>query len=248
MISQTLDGIENSLDKIIEDLKIDQIINKDSILSKEYFYHSLPQCVVDSIFSIGVRYSSTKNTVNNFSNYFEIPVYRKRNSKYILKQEQLSINNTIKVLSNFTHEETSKDIYKNFQRTSTKSGHLKSSVVFKFFKILKKFGINFYQDLDKLNNGEVFESFKNDIISLRGQSSGISFDYFLMLSGNNDFIKVDRMVRRFLVNNKIIGLNDKISDVKKCFKLLLNEINNKISVKLNSRELDHLIWKYQSSK
>ena len=69
-----------------------------------------------------------------------------------------------------------------------------------------------------------------------------------MLSGNNDFIKVDRMVKRFLVSNKIIGLNDKISDVKKCFKLLLNEINNKISVKLNSRELDHLIWKYQSNK
>ena len=121
------------VDKIIEDLKIDQIINKDSILSKEYFYHSLPQCVVDSIFSIGVRYSSTKNTVNNFSNYFEIPVYRKE-IQNILKQEQLSINNTIKVLSNFTHEETSKDIYKNFQRTSTKSGHLKSSVVFKFLK------------------------------------------------------------------------------------------------------------------
>ena len=36
-------------------------------LSDEYYYDSLPLCLIDAIFSIGVRYSSTSKTVNNYT-------------------------------------------------------------------------------------------------------------------------------------------------------------------------------------
>ena len=32
-------------------------------LSDEYYYDSLPQCVIDAVYSIGVNYKSTRNTV-----------------------------------------------------------------------------------------------------------------------------------------------------------------------------------------
>jgi hypothetical protein len=35
-------------------------------LDDAYYYQSLPSCVIDAVFSIGVRYTSTENTVRRF--------------------------------------------------------------------------------------------------------------------------------------------------------------------------------------
>jgi hypothetical protein len=32
-------------------------------LSEEYFYQSLPLCIIDAVFSIGVKYDSTREVV-----------------------------------------------------------------------------------------------------------------------------------------------------------------------------------------
>ncbi len=32
----------------------------------EYYYNSLPFCVIDAVFSIGIRYTITRNVVINF--------------------------------------------------------------------------------------------------------------------------------------------------------------------------------------
>ena len=39
-------------------------------LSPGYYYDSLPLCVIDAVFSIGVRYTSTQKTVKNYCDYF----------------------------------------------------------------------------------------------------------------------------------------------------------------------------------
>ncbi len=41
----------------------------ESKLSDEYFYNSFSFCIIDAIFSIGVRYKSTQNTVKRYCDY-----------------------------------------------------------------------------------------------------------------------------------------------------------------------------------
>ena len=36
-------------------------------LSASYYYDSLPYCVIDAVFSIGVKYTSTQNVVKNYT-------------------------------------------------------------------------------------------------------------------------------------------------------------------------------------
>lgn len=54
----------------------------------------LPLCIIDSVFSIEVTYTSTRNIVLRYCKYFDLKVYR--DSYYELptieKQESISIN------------------------------------------------------------------------------------------------------------------------------------------------------------
>ena len=47
-------------------------------LGREYFYQSLPLCVIDAVFSIGVRYAGVKKVVSRYCDYFTLPQYRKQ--------------------------------------------------------------------------------------------------------------------------------------------------------------------------
>ena len=66
------------MNKIIEiaEFSIENLDLKNFKLDSEFFYQSLPLCVIDSIFSIGVKYESVKNTVQNFCNYTNIHPFR----------------------------------------------------------------------------------------------------------------------------------------------------------------------------
>jgi len=45
-------------------LYCEEVLNlKNARLSDSYYYSSLPLCILDAVYSIGVRYTSTKNAV-----------------------------------------------------------------------------------------------------------------------------------------------------------------------------------------
>lgn len=44
-------------------------------LSASYYYDSLPHCVIDAVFSIGVKYTSTQNVVKNYCTYYGLREY-----------------------------------------------------------------------------------------------------------------------------------------------------------------------------
>lgn len=49
-------------------------------LSEEYYYHSLPFCIIDAVYSLAARYSSTKNAVIRFCNVEGLPRLRQHGS------------------------------------------------------------------------------------------------------------------------------------------------------------------------
>lgn len=205
--------------------------NKDYQLADEYDYGHLILCVIDSVFSIGVRYQSVKNTIDHFCDYYKIEKFPEEN--------ELTNSHFLRLMEQSTKDDLTEKIFQNKQRTSTMNGIRKSEAVLLFLKTLIKYGVESFKDLDKVLNNDEFEK---SIKEIPGQRSGISLKYFFMLSGSEDFIKPDRMIIRFLeqYSGKKLSLND-------C-QLVLTEVCinlNKMGFKLTPKKLDNLIWNYQ---
>ncbi len=201
---------------------------------EEYDYSCLPLCVIDAVFSIGVRYKATENTIQRFCDYYQIN--RKQD---ISSVEPMSMSTFIKINSENTPEWMAENVYKNSQRTSPRNGILKADAVGWFSEVLLKFEVNYFKDIDKILGNKLFET---AIRAVPGQTSGISLKYFFLLAGIDTYVLPSRMVKRFLQN--IIG---KVSNDDECLYLITGaaKILSKDHPNLSPRTLDNLIWKYQ---
>jgi hypothetical protein len=175
-------------------------IKNISPLGNGYFYNHLPLCIIDAVWSIGVRYEGVQNVIMRYYINRKIVPYReeslRKSFQYpdIKNQESLTI--FLQYLKNFSYEQLSDKVFKNKQRTSTKNGILKSEAVMKFTEVLLKYNVNYFQDIEtKIKDNKLFEL---DIKNIPGQKSGICLEYFFMLSGDENKIKPDRMIKRFL--------------------------------------------------
>lgn len=226
------------IDKFCED-KLDL---SNAQLSDEYYYKSLPLCVIDAVFSVGIRYQTTRNVVINFCNKQGIDRLRTHGSAYPLEHLQLSVDDFLKLYKVYGLGAMTDDYFKNKNRTSSKNGILKSEAVEKFCAVLKHHKVNYFQDLHSVIGNDKFEQ---DIKKIPGQKKGISLSYFYMLAGDDNFIKPDRMILRF-----VESCTNSKSDIALATKLLMDahKVLVKSYPKLTPRGLDHEIWKYQRNK
>ncbi len=84
----------------------------------------------------------------------------------------------------------------NRQRTSTRSGILKAEAVLLTARVLADAEVQSTAALLVLSP-KALEGLRADFVAVRGQGSGLSFDYLLMLAGRPG-VKSDRMIRRFV--------------------------------------------------
>jgi len=208
-------------------------------LTKEYYYASMPLCVIDSVFSIGVRYEGVKNTIDRLCEYYQIVQKAKRKATVPKPEEQISTSGFLKLFQDQTPKTLAEEVYRNRQRTSVKNGILKADAVIRFLSVLKDFGVEYYQDISKIASNNSFEFC---IKNIPGQASGISLKYYLMLGGNDKLIKPDRMIIRFLQDATGTKFN-----LMQCQTLLVavSDALNKSGVKVTPKMLDRLIWNYQ---
>jgi hypothetical protein len=143
-------------------------------------YKSLPLCVIDAVYSIGVRWESTERTVDDFCKWSGWNYGR----EYTIK-EFLSLLNPF----DSDWEAIATKVFQNRQRTSSRSGILKAEAVYRFARELWCCDIDTLTDLSGIDS---YECLFPEIAKIPGQSSGISFKYFLMLAGYDGIIKPDR--------------------------------------------------------
>lgn len=207
-------------------------------LPPEFFYASLPLCVIDAVFSIGVTYTSTRNTVVRFcarQGWDLGPVENRRLG-------EKTISDFLNCYAGLSPDEAAEQLFGNRQRTSSRSGILKAEAVQRFAVALHEAGIGDFADLtdERLTIAEAA------IRQIPGQKSGISFDYFRMLAGDDTLIKPDRMVQRFIA--RAIGeAPDKVGPdrARGLLQGVVPELNARGST-WSPRTLDHEVWAYQS--
>lgn len=150
------------------------IINiREAELSPEYYYKSLPLCVIDAVYTIGVRYVCAQNAVSSWCRSQDPPWSKfgrgTANSK--------SIRDLLVAVKGYEGDNLADRFFGgNKQRTSTRSGILKADAVVSFSEALCAAGVQVFDDL---HDPAKIEKAKNSILTIPGQKSGISFDYFL---------------------------------------------------------------------
>ncbi len=202
-----------------------------------YGYPHLPLCVIDAVFSIGVRYTSVDNTLARFCDFAGISP-----TGTLAPAEQLSTSDFILLHeSNGLHSMT-REIYQNRQRTSPRNSILKAEAVYRFAKTLAQFGAETLPDLPRIQG---FPDFETEIKTIPGQRSGISLQAFYMLAGDENTIKPDRMVARFIeqATHQRYNPYQAIRLVIEACRTLQSDFPH-----LTPRSLDHLIWSYQQKQ
>lgn len=214
-------------------------------LGDEYFYQSLPLCVIDAVFSIGVRYKSTQNVVSRYCDRYQL--LKIRANPDILPSIDTQETNSAFLRKIDVHgiQYFTDMVFCNKQRTSAKNGILKTEAVYRFAGVLHSHKVETFQDISKIIDSNKFE---RDILLIPGQGSGISLKYFFMLAGNSNLIKPDRMIHRFL-DDFSMQTHQKYQHEEATF--LLQEAGSILSKKypkITPRLLDYQIWAYQRSK
>lgn len=198
---------------------------------------SLPLCVIEAVFSINSRYEATDNTVQRFCQAVNIPWRGPQRRPPIA--DQFSTVDLLQLYSQHTAQHLAVHVYGNEQMTSSRNGILKSEAVRQFAEACRRFNLDYLQDFDVVRD---FAQFEAAIQQIRGQRSGVSVRYFYMLAGDDNFVKPDRMVRRFV--QSAIGrwptVQEAHDGVVGAQELLVHRYPH-----LAPKLLDNLIWRYQ---
>jgi hypothetical protein len=212
-------------DRILSELKV--MADPTSWKLPDGYHQSVGLSILDSIWSMGVNYDK-----------HVVPVIRRYRAFRISEgadPEKDSANDLVSVFARVGGVEGFiNGIAENRQRTSAVSGILKADAVLLAAQGIQKLGLITPADVVKSQ-----DDVENFWLKIKGQSSGISFGYFMMLLGQEG-IKPDRMIIRFL--EKALARKVSTDEARE----MLAEVAHKLN--LSQIQLDHAIWNYQRGR
>jgi hypothetical protein len=215
----------NDTDRILSELKV--LGDPPTWKLPDGYHQSVGLSILDSIWSMGVNYH--KHVVPVVCRYRAFRIGEGADPEKDSADDLVSVFDRVGGVEGFINR-----IAENRQRTSTVSGILKADAVLLAAQGIQKLGLA--TPADVVRSQDAVEAFW---LTIKGQGSGISFGYFMMLLGQEG-IKPDRMIIRFLEK----ALDRKISPDEA--RELLAEVARKLN--LSQIQLDHAIWNYQRGR
>lgn len=196
---------------------------------------SLALCIIDSIFSTGSHYQSVINVVAEYCKYRK----NQGGDPYT--------DGTKELLTTFEEAGGSSGwakLVNNHKPAHTKPGALlKAEVIYRAARALESVDIMTLADLHGLAaRDELLTPVKKVWLKLPSQSSGVTFNYFLILAGFQS-VKPDRMVIRFVKEHA--GLEGKQLTPTETAELIRQVAE---LYPTQPRRLDHVIWRHVSGR
>jgi hypothetical protein len=213
-------------------------------LSRAYFYQSLPFCIIDAVFSLGVKYRQVENVVSHVAKVTGWDAFRPHSSNFPAIEKQKTVSDLLEEIGK--HQDTSKTLFDNrgyANPSATKVPKIKKSdLINQFAGVLKQRKIETFQYLKSYEDSEALD---NELRALPALKSGVGVRYFRMLAGDENQVKPDRMIQRFIE----AGIGESLS-VDMCASLV-QETCGLLKTRFRSltpRLLDHEIWKFQRQR
>lgn len=222
-----LGDIMNNVFKIVPETNFESY--RERVQQGIYRDVSLVLAVIDSVYSIASKYESTIKVVNRFAELVNI---ERGKDDYICSE-------FLNKFENLTDDELANDIFDNRQRTSTTNGILKAGAVKQIIRIFKDNNIETKHDL--LNHSNI-DGIKKQVQKVKGQGSGISFEYIMMHAGDLNRFKPDRHIYTFF--EKLLNYGPLTEDrLREVFFKELDIVKEKYSY-FTARSFDSLIWEF----
>ena len=114
-------------------------------LGDEYFYQSLPLCVIDAVYSIGVRYGGVQRVVARYCEWSGSRVFRTSRHSLAPIDEQESITAFSEKAERVGPVAMADTVFVNRQRTSSRGGVLNAEAVYRFASVFCAHGVNFFR-------------------------------------------------------------------------------------------------------
>ena len=210
-------------------------------LSNAYYYQSLPFCIIDAVFSLGVRYGQVENVIRNVAKVADWNIFRSNGSNFLSANQQKNISDLLSEINK--HKNPCQTLFNNRGYANPSAQNVpkvqKADLVHKFAGVLKRHQIETFQDLASYGDPDALDA---ALCALPALTSGVGVRYFRMLSGDENQVKPDRMIQRFI--RDAIGKN---LDANACVTIIQGacQILNAKGSPLTPRLLDHEIWKFQ---
>lgn len=197
-------------------------------------YDDLVSCVLDAVGSVGVRYQNVERGLARFR-------------RYVAEHELGPVETPTQFLETFADHlddggQWFAETWWNRQRTSTRSGILKTAAMQRVFEILVDSGIETTAQLVARVDDEALLA---ALERVPGQSRHVSIGYLSMLAGYRDGVKDDRMVEAFFVERlgRSIPSTEKIAIFVAVAERLQGQFPG-----ITAFHLDHVAWLIQSRR
>jgi len=191
------------------------------------YLDDLVSCVLDSVGSVGVRYTNVINGLKKYRTYCEANFgFVPTTPKEFLSAFATDIKNS---------DELADAIWTR-HRTAPRGGILKVEAMVRWLTILNRYEIQYPQDLiAQIDNQQL----KQELLGVPGQSRYVSLIYFFMLAGYRDGVKDDRMIQSWFEKECGLYLETPVKAVS--FMIIAEELRNQFPC-MTAAELDHLVW------
>ncbi|EKT80504.1 hypothetical protein WSS_A22058 [Rhodococcus opacus M213] len=199
---------------------------------------SLTFCILDAVFSIGARYDTVV-----------VPLVRRAAADFGVAEPSVPHDvedgpDPVPLGELLGRYPNGADLVQvtNRQRTSTRGGILKADAVLRYARILDDHGVRTLQDGRELLTDAVhLGTVETALRQVPGEgTAGVRRGYLWMLVGDEDTVKPDRMVLRWLTAHGVDGTTPEQA------RTLLSKVSERISSDLGRRvtawEVDHAIW------
>lgn len=218
--------------------KFDELVDAVVTLDpqpRERRWVSLSLCIVDAVWSIGAHYD---NVV--------VPLARKLAMEFGVEQPTVPMSELIDPdplpitqLADLSIDELIRST--NWQNTSTRGGIRKADAVLRHIHVFREHGVTGLDDAIALFGDEKrFAAVNKDLRAIPGEGAhAVRRNYLWMLIGQDDLIKPDRMVLRWLKKHGFVidpmGARDLIA-------ALVPAVSTGLKRNVTAWEIDHALW------
>lgn len=207
------------------------------------YYNSLPLCALDAVLSIRLDYRIVVSKLKKVCDKLNIDMMAANPSEIPSKKDQVSVKAFIEKAKqdNLWEEKNLMQVIGNYQ-TAGRNAISKAKAFMDFIDILVKKNVDTFQELNE-RSVEERKELEKELKMIKGQK--VSVDYFLMLSGEPNLVKVDTWLKRFaLAATGQISLTN--PQIETLFRNAATQLPKQgVTVSITPRYLDHLAWGWQ---
>lgn len=202
----------------------------------------LPLAVMDAVFSINAKYAAVTNVVHRYWEKAGLTQARAFDPRTDAKRPaEHTLDDFLAVVGDRSPAEVAEELFTNHQRTSTRSGILKAEAVLQHVQVLRDAGVNTLADAATLLADDArLEDVEAQLRRIKGHGQGVRLGYLWMLLGDDDTVKPDRHVLRWL--NKTLGRPVSIAEARSLLSATARETGR------TPWEIDHAIWERSTGR